>query len=72
MTIEFTVGPELISFRITDEGNGFDHKKMLLRKSDDKEIQALAHGRGIIMARDFFDKVEYNEKGNSASPNCAS
>ena len=65
VTIEFTVGPELISFRITDEGNGFDHKKMLLRKSDDKEIQALAHGRGIIMARDFFDKVEYNEKGNS-------
>jgi ABC-type nitrate/sulfonate/bicarbonate transport system substrate-binding protein len=65
VTIEFIVNPELISFRITDEGSGFDHKKMLQRKKDDKEIQSLSHGRGIIMTRNFFDIVEYNEKGNS-------
>ncbi len=65
VTIEFIVDSVLISFRITDEGNGFDHKKMLQRKKDDKEIESLAHGRGIIMTRNFFDIVEYNEKGNS-------
>lgn len=65
VTIEFIVDSELISFRITDQGNGFDHKKMLQRKKDDKEIQSLSHGRGIIMSRNFFDIVEYNDKGNS-------
>ncbi len=65
VTIEFIVDSSLISFRVTDEGKGFDHKKMLQRKKDDKEIQDLSHGRGIIMTRDFFDIIEYNEKGNS-------
>lgn len=65
VTIEFIVNPSLISFRVTDEGKGFDSKKMLQRKKDDQEIQTLSHGRGIFMARDFFDVIEYNEIGNS-------
>lgn len=65
VTIEFIVNPSLISFRVTDEGKGFDSKKMLQRKKDDKEIQTLSHGRGIFMVRDFFDVIEYNDIGNS-------
>ena len=38
---------------------------MLGRTKDDKTLQNLGHGRGVIIARDFFDKIEYNEKGNS-------
>lgn len=39
VTIEFTVGPELISFRITDEGNGFDHKKCSKEKAMIKKFK---------------------------------
>ena len=65
VTIEYKINPTQISFRITDEGEGFDHKKMMRKETNDKSLENLGHGRGLIMTRDFFDKIEYNEKGNS-------
>ena len=35
------------------------------KETNDKSLENLGHGRGLIMTRDFFDKIEYNEKGNS-------
>ncbi|HNA09611.1 MAG TPA: ATP-binding protein, partial [Leptospiraceae bacterium] len=52
-------------FRITDMGDGFDHEKMLTRPRNDSTLSQVGHGRGIMMAREFFDKIEFNGKGNS-------
>ncbi len=65
ITVIYSLTPEKIEVSITDEGNGFDHKKMLARSIDDSNSSSLGHGRGILMSKIFFDHIEYNEKGNS-------
>lgn len=52
-------------FRITDQGDGFDHQSVLDRDIKSPEFFSLMHGRGIAMARLEFDTIRYNEKGNS-------
>lgn len=63
--VEYSLLPSHVEFRITDAGEGFDHKKMLSKSKDDTDLVRLGHGRGILMAKSFFDKIEFNEKGNS-------
>ncbi|MCB1139515.1 MAG: ATP-binding protein, partial [Leptospiraceae bacterium] len=62
--IEYSIDEDRVAFRITDEGKGFDHRKIM--KTDEKELneQFMAHGRGIMMTLSAFDIVRYNEKGN--------
>ncbi|MCB1304337.1 MAG: ATP-binding protein, partial [Leptospiraceae bacterium] len=62
--IEYAIDSDRVAFRITDEGKGFDHRKML--QTDERELNAqyMAHGRGIMMTVSAFDIVRYNEKGN--------
>ena len=51
--------------QITDEGDGFSWRDYL---DADPERVLDNHGRGIAMARMLsFDKLEYNEKGNSVT-----
>jgi two-component system, sensor histidine kinase LadS len=64
VTVSFSVEDDRITYVITDEGNGFDHKKVLVNNSRDANRQMLAHGRGISMAKNIFDSVRYNKKGN--------
>ncbi|MCB1192069.1 MAG: ATP-binding protein [Leptospiraceae bacterium] len=65
ITIEYSLIPEKIEISITDEGEGFNHKNILTRSKYDPSTMVLGHGRGIMMAKGFFDKIEYNKKGNS-------
>ena len=65
ISIEYALLPDRVEFRITDAGNGFDHRKILSKTKDDYDMFKLGHGRGILMAKGFFDKIEFNEKGNS-------
>ncbi|MCP4138291.1 MAG: PAS domain S-box protein [bacterium] len=61
--IEYTIGPQLAAYIITDEGDGFDHKKVM--EGIVKEGPGmLSHGRGLCMALKEFDEISYNEKGN--------
>lgn len=64
--IKYTLVPDKVEICITDEGKGFNHKKRIA-DFQEKDIfhNNLAHGRGIQMAKDFFNVFEYNEKGNS-------
>ena len=48
------------AFRIEDDGDGFDWKKMLEHRAEDEEL----HGGGIKLSQGVVQKVEYNEKGN--------
>lgn len=65
--IDYVLDSKKVAYRITDEGRGFDHKKMMEAKMDDLNEGNLQHGRGIMMTRDVFDIVEYNDKGNQVS-----
>lgn len=64
VVVEYSINEDRVAFRITDEGNGFDHRKAM--KTDEKALneQFMAHGRGIMMTISTFDIVRYNEKGN--------
>jgi CheY-like chemotaxis protein len=55
-----------ILVRITDEGKGFDYKKYL-NMSDDTILERLEmpNGRGILVAKTFFDSIEYDNGGSS-------
>ncbi len=63
VSVDCLIEPQKIAFRITDEGNGFDHRSMIAKLS--QERNETAHGRGIVMTLQEFDEVRYNEKGNS-------
>jgi two-component system, sensor histidine kinase LadS len=61
--IAYSITAAKAEFKITDMGSGFDYKNLSAR-ANEKNEQMLSHGRGIIMAKNVFDKVIYNDKGN--------
>lgn len=61
----YTLDHSKVEYCITDQGPGFDTRKMLQQGVEDSNREMLAHGRGLHMTRAAFDLVEYNEKGNS-------
>ncbi len=65
VSVDVLIANDKMAFRITDEGEGFDHKKMIQRLSDGKNEGA--HGRGIVMTMQEFDVVRYNDKGNTVT-----
>jgi PAS domain-containing protein len=62
--IEYSINPQKVLYQITDEGDGFDHKKILAGVTDNANKEMLGHGRGIAMAKNCFDEINYNSKGN--------
>ncbi|MCP4135316.1 MAG: PAS domain S-box protein [bacterium] len=64
VVIEYSICPEKVVYKIADEGDGFDHKKIFSSILEEDSEGALPHGRGIMMAKEIFDHIEYNEKGN--------
>jgi PAS domain S-box-containing protein len=62
--VEYIVDPKKVSYKITDEGCGFDVEKYEKNDPNDVNALCLTHGRGITMTRNVFDTVQYNKKGN--------
>jgi serine/threonine-protein kinase RsbW len=61
--VEARITPDEIKVRITDEGHGFDPKKLA-----DPTLpghRKRVGGRGIFLIRKMMDHVEFNPKGNS-------
>lgn len=57
-----------IVFEIEDEGTGFDHKKILKRIKSSTDNNAGGNpAKGISMAYEVFDEINYNEKGNKVT-----
>ena len=54
--------PEKICIKITDQGPGFD-PEAVPDCTDSEHIDA-PNGRGIMLMRNFMNRVEYNECGN--------
>ncbi len=64
-----TIGSLLTSKKfgvyIEDQGDGFNHLAFL-NKTPGTDSD-LSHGRGIMMARSVFNKIQYNKKGNAVT-----
>lgn len=65
--IEYSFTKEFVAYRITDEGRGFDHKKHMEKSIDEMNEAHIQHGRGILMTKSVFDRIEYNDRGNQVS-----
>jgi YesN/AraC family two-component response regulator len=65
VTIEVTIAAEAFTCVIRDQGPGFDWHS--LPDPADPENLFKPHGRGIIMAGNFFDEFSFNESGNQVT-----
>ncbi|PJZ44093.1 7TM diverse intracellular signaling domain-containing protein [Leptospira brenneri] len=65
--IEYSFTREYVAYRITDEGRGFDHKKHMEKSIEEMNEAHVQHGRGILMTKSVFDRIEYNDRGNQVS-----
>jgi anti-sigma regulatory factor (Ser/Thr protein kinase) len=61
--IEYQINPEEAIYKIVDQGEGFNHYKVL-DKIEKANEELLDHGRGIWLASQIFDKITFNPKGN--------
>ena len=62
--VDFVLDAHRVFIRITDAGNGFDHATYMKKVETDDSMLELEHGRGILIAKNVFDRAEYNDKGN--------
>lgn len=63
--IEYRFEPDILEYHIIDEGSGFDHANELKANPDFVNRKIITHGRGMILARNSFDEIIYNDRGNS-------
>lgn len=64
VTGEIRTDDKFIYIRVEDEGNGFDWKKAIAKKTISFNDTS---GRGLILLRSYDYNPEYNEKGNVLS-----
>jgi anti-sigma regulatory factor (Ser/Thr protein kinase)/PAS domain-containing protein len=60
--VEYKFTLDKLYYKITDEGKGFDVEKYL--KNKNAHLSDSIHGRGIFIAKNAFDVIQYNKKGN--------
>ncbi len=63
ITLTSRVTQDEVSYTVTDQGQGFDPS--LLPDPLDPENLLRAHGRGLMLIRNFMDEVTHNETGNA-------
>ncbi len=66
VVLEYSISAERATFRVTDEGRGFDHRAYITEGAEPSP-ELLEHGRGLFMTLGAFDRVAYNEKGNQVT-----
>lgn len=66
VVVEYSISPSRATFRVTDEGDGFDHKRFV-QADGAPSAQLLEHGRGLFITMSAFDRVLFNEKGNQVT-----
>lgn len=60
VSVTYSIGREESTFRIADEGSGFDWRSRL----DDESVSLDLHGHGIKMTKYFVSGLRYNDAGN--------
>ncbi len=64
VTVGYTLDTDKISISVMDEGEGFDPGRIQNPTTDCNIYRD--HGRGIFIAKQYLDRLEYNSKGNVA------
>jgi PAS domain-containing protein len=64
VVVEYSVSASRATFRVTDEGPGFDHAKYAHGPGEELDPGLLEHGRGLYITMSAFDRVLFNDKGN--------
>ena len=64
VNIQSLIENEKLTIEVNDQGNGFDFKKQ--STFSDPEMILAVHGRGILLASLYYDKLEYKGSGNHA------
>ncbi len=64
ISISYVLQNKSSAFRIEDDGDGFDWRKMMAESED---TNTNTHGRGISLSRQFVKKISYNDKGNQVT-----
>ncbi len=64
--VKLSLTKEKLEFVVTDSGNGFDYYKLDGRDNEIVNIEDILklHGRGIRMAKMYYDSIVYSGKGN--------
>lgn len=62
INISYNISPDFLKISIMDQGDGFNIESYRNNRDDNPEA-----GRGIILMRNFMDKVYYNDKGNKVT-----
>ncbi|HOW82177.1 MAG TPA: response regulator [Spirochaetota bacterium] len=65
--IEYEADSSGVQYFIRDQGDGFDYRSIVEMQGVTADGRIIPHGRGILMAQDIFDSIEYNEKGNEVT-----
>ncbi|MCB1166199.1 MAG: ATP-binding protein, partial [Leptospiraceae bacterium] len=63
-TVDYNLDDSGVIYRIQDQGSGFNHDTLASRLAIPESGELPLHGRGIMITRNAFDLVEYNDKGN--------
>ena len=64
--ISMTLSDDTVSFRVADEGDGFDWRAWL-PDPDTTEAATGVSGRGITIMRSVFDSVSFNDRGTEVT-----
>ncbi|TGK19978.1 PAS domain S-box protein [Leptospira fluminis] len=65
--VEYSLSSGRIGVRITDEGKGFNHARVMKNGMERLNSEGLMHGRGIVLTLSTFDLVKFNSKGNQVT-----
>ncbi|MBC7197534.1 MAG: ATP-binding protein, partial [Deferribacterales bacterium] len=62
VTVNIYFDKNIFKALIEDMGKGFNTEDALKNNNENNLLKL--HGRGIMITKMYFDKVEYNKKGN--------
>lgn len=65
--VSFEIAATELSCCIKDQGDGFDWKKLRGRFETTPAEAGDPRGRGLFLIENFFDVVEYNDRGNEVT-----
>ena len=66
VVVEYSISASRATFRVTDEGPGFDYRPFLAGASAPTE-ELIEHGRGLFITMSAFDRTLFSEKGNQVT-----
>lgn len=65
--ITYSINANRAVYRITDDGEGFDSMSVISDDSERANLEMQSHGRGLSMAKNIFDSMDFNQKGNQVT-----